>query len=156
MAYNEEANIVETLNVILEGNRDIEPILKVYANGCTDNTHQLVREMSSHHPSIELIKIEQASKANAWNTAFNENQIEILLFADGDIKPDHGAITKVLQAFDNHSELELVCCESWPDSRGLNWQQKLTGFIQIPLQQDFLIGHFYGIRRSAFVSHFQQ
>ena len=155
MAYNEEAHIAETLRSILEGNCDVKPIVKVYANGCTDNTHKIVSEISIQYPSVELVVIKKASKVNAWNIAFKENKNKVLIFADGDITHDPDAIRKILKVFDEHSNIEIACCESWPNSKGLNWEQRLTGFMQIPLNQDFLLGHFYGIRRSAFITHFQ-
>lgn len=156
MAHNEEANIAKTLQSILERNSDVEFSIKVYANGCTDNTHQIVGEISTLYPSVELFEIEQASKANAWNIAFKDNRNKVLIFADGDILPDSGAIREIMKAFENRPDIEIACCKSWPESKGLNWEQRLTGFMQIPIKQDFLIGHFYGIRRSAFISHFLQ
>ena len=156
MAYNEEANIAETLRFILEGCRNIESVIKVYANGCTDDTHQIVKEISIRYPSVDLIEISKASKANAWNIAFKENKNEVLIFSDGDIAPDSDAIRKILKVFDTCSNIEIACCELWPSSKGLNWEQHLTGFMQIPLKQDFLLGAFYGIRRSAFITHFQR
>ena len=156
LAHNEETNIAETLRSILQGNRDIKFKIKVYANGCTDNTHQIVNDISANNPSVELIKIKPASKPNAWNIAFKENIDKVLIFADGDIKTEPGTVSKILNIFEDCKKIELACCQLWPDNKDLCWQQRFTGFTLIPLKQDFLKGGFYGIRRSAFVLHFQQ
>lgn len=156
MVHNEEKNIARTLQSILEVECDVKPIVKVYANGCTDNTHQIVCAISIQHPSVELIEIKQVSKANAWNIAFKENSNKVLIFSDADVLPGHDAVKKILKAFNDYSNIEIACCELLPNSSGLNWEKRFTGFMLIPLQQDFLFGSFYGIRRSAFLSHFQR
>lgn len=156
LAYNEEANIAQTIESILHGNRDTRPIVRVYANGCTDRTHDIVRNLSKTSRDIELIELEKPSKPNAWNKAFHDNRNEILLFADADVTPEQGAVKALLDAFEKNPELELACCESWPEFKGLSLEQKITGFMQIPLNQDFLIGHFYGIRRQTFDRYFAE
>ncbi len=155
LAHNEEANIESTVRRIIAGNRDKAPRVRVYANGCTDNTQEVVRRLAQRHPEVELISLARASKPNAWNVAFHDNDEEILIFADADVSPDDGAVASIYHAFDSQPQAEIVCCQSWPDFRNSNWQQKMTGFMQIPVKQDFLIGHFYAIRRNAFLSYFQ-
>ena len=156
LAHNEEANIANTLMSIIHGNHNVKFLLKVYANGCTDNTHQIVNSISNYYSFVELIKIKHASKSNAWNIAFNQNKNEVLLFADGDVEIEPGAIRNILDIINSYKEIDLACCQAWPDSKHLGWQQKFTGFMLIPLIQDFLKGGFYGIRRSSFAQHFQR
>ena len=156
LAYNEEARIAHTIDSIVEGNRDTRPIVRVYANGCTDRTHEIVRNIANVNRDVELIELEKPSKPNAWNKAFHDNENEVLLFADADVTPGQGAVRAILDAFDQNPEVELACCESWPELKGMSLEQKLTGLMQIPLKQDFLIGHFYGIRRQAFVRYFAE
>ncbi len=156
LAHNEEKNISDTIYSILNGNREYSPRIKVYLNGCTDNSEQVVADIAKEHSQVEAVIIREASKITAWNLAFSENKEEILFFGDGDILHKDGAIGAILQAFSENPELELACCTSWPLYKGLHWQQKIVGFLQIPLQQDFLIGHFYAIKRKAFVKHLQK
>jgi glycosyltransferase involved in cell wall biosynthesis len=156
MAHNEETNIAATLRAIVEGNADTRPIIKVYANGCTDRTHDIVEQFSQENPCVELIRITTASKPNAWNRAFLDNDNEILIFADADVTPSTGAVKRIVATFEKNPQAEIACCESWPDYRGSNLQQRFTGFMQIPVRQDFLIGHFYGIRKAAFKDHFKR
>lgn len=156
LAHNEAANIQQTIHGILAGTREIRPRVRVYANGCTDDTHDVVKRVAEKNPEVELIELARASKPNAWNAAFHDNKDEILIFADADVDVGAGAVVAIHSTFKKCADAELVCCESWPDFRNSDWQQKLTGFLQIPIKQDFLIGHFYGIRRSAFMRYFQQ
>ena len=156
LAYNEEARIANVITRILEGNRDSRPLVRVYANGCTDRTHEIVGKIAASHPDVELMEIARASKPNAWNRAFRENANDILIFADADVVPEEGAVSAILHAFENNPKAEIACCESWPEFRGASLQQKLTGLMQIPVNQDFLIGHFYGIRRTAFERYFAE
>ena len=156
LAYNEEARIADAITRILEGNRDSQPLVRVYANGCTDRTHEIVGKIAASNPDVELIEIARASKPNAWNQAFRENDNDILIFADADIMPGAGAVSAILRAFHVNPKAEIACCESWPEFRGASLEQKLTGLMQIPVNQDFLIGHFYGIRRAAFEHYFAE
>ena len=156
LAYNEEARIADAIMRILKGNRDSRPLVRVYANGCTDRTHEIVGKIAASNPDVELIEIAKASKPNAWNRAFRENDNDILIFADADVMPGGGAVSAILSAFDANPKAEIACCESWPEFRGASLEQKLTGLMQIPVNQDFLIGHFYGIRRAAFEHYFAE
>jgi len=156
LAYNEEARIADAITRILEGNRDSRPLVRVYANGCTDRTHEIVGKIAASNPDVELIEIARASKPNAWNQAFQENDNDILIFADADVMPGAGAVSAILSAFNANPKVELACCESWPEFHGVSLEQKLTGLMQIPVNQDFLIGHFYGIRRAAFETYFAE
>ena len=155
LAYNEEARIAEVIERIVSGNRDSRPLIRVYANGCTDRTHEIVEAIARDDPDVELVVLEKPSKPNAWNRAFHDHQGEIVIFADADVLPEPGAVAKIVAAFERHPSAEIACCESWPLLRGVAFEQIVTGLLQIPLRQDFLIGHFYGIRRLAFQRHFE-
>ncbi len=156
LAHNEAGNIEDTISGIISGNPERQPRVLVYANGCTDDTHEVVNRIARVNPQVQLIVLDRASKPNAWNAAFQDNKDEILIFADADVAVGQAAVKAIHSAFSDQPDAELVCCESWPEYRNTNWEQKLTGFMQIPLKQDFLIGHFYGIRRSAFLRYFQE
>lgn len=154
LAHNEGKNIGRTIEAILLANGDAKPLIKVYANGCTDNTHEVVNDWAEDEPNVLLRVIDQAGKGLAWNVAFSENDADVLFFADADVLPEPGSLEVILGSFKATPSLELACCETWPVSDGISLQQRLIGFMQIPYSQDFLTGHFYGIRKKAFVSHF--
>ncbi len=156
LAYNEEASIATVIEQIVTANRDSRPLVRVYANGCTDRTVEIVAEIAARNPDVELVELEKPSKPAAWNRAFADNRGEILIFADADVVPEPGAVARIVEAFQRHPQAEIACCESWPEFSGATFEQRITGLLQIPLKQDFLIGHFYGIRRVAFQHHFER
>jgi glycosyltransferase involved in cell wall biosynthesis len=66
-AHNEASNIIRCLESVLSQSDEASFPIYVLANGCTDNTAQVVKSMTLEHPSIQLIVINKPDKANAWN-----------------------------------------------------------------------------------------
>jgi len=147
LAYNEQKHIAGTIRAILAGNKDVDVDIIVYANGCTDRTADVVKEVGETIPNVRLRELAKASKSHAWSTAFAENVNPYLFFSDGDVRPEPGSIAALRRCFDARADVSLVCSQLWPDTRGLSLEQRVVGFLQIPLAQDFLIG-FYAVRRS--------
>lgn len=156
LAYNEEKSIAQTISSIYEGTGDERLRVKVYANGCTDLTHHVVLGLREDYPSLDLVILDRASKILAWNKAFLDNQEEFIVFADGDIIPEEGAVINILQRFRECPELILISCEQWPLLTGVGFQQKIVGVLQVPLCQDFLAGGFYGVRRAGLQAIFDE
>lgn len=148
LAYNEQKHIADTIRAVSTGNGDAAFDIIVYANGCTDNTADVVRALCATIPNLRLRELAKASKPNAWNTAFAENDTPFLFFSDGDVRPEPGSVVVLRRCFEEHPHISLVCSQFWPHTRGLSIQRRLTGFLQIPLAQDFLTGQFYAVRRS--------
>lgn len=157
LAHNEQKHIAETIAAISANCGAIDSDIKVYANGCTDNTVEIVRDLCRTRPNLSLREIDKASKANAWNVAFTENKNPILVFADGDVVPEFGAIEALYGLLNsNNSQAVLAGCSFWPRTAGLTWGQRFTGFLQIPVRQDFLAGGLYAIRRHDLAREFAQ
>ena len=156
LAYNEQKHIQDTIHAILAGNGDMSFDVIVYANGCTDKTADVVRGLCETTPNLRLRELAKASKPNAWNTAFAENTNPILFFSDGDVRPEPGSVAALRRYFDEHREVSLVCSQVWPDAHGSTFGQHLTGFLQIPLSQDFHAGGFYAVRRSHLMARLEE
>ena len=154
LAHNEEKHIKNTIQTILKGNTEIDFDIVVYANGCTDNTVQIVSEICHSKDNVYLRVLSIPSKPNAWNTAFNENKNPILVFSDGDITPEADIILSLHHTLQNKKEIALVGCQYWPKKNSLSFSQRISGFLQIPFGQDFLSGQFYAIKRAALVKIF--
>ncbi len=148
LAYNEQKHIGDTIHAILAGNGDLNVDVIVYANGCTDKTADVVRGLCKTIPNLRLRELAKASKPNAWNTAITENTNPVLFFSDGDVRPEPGSVAALRKYFDEHPEISLVCSKVWPAMHGLKFEQRLTGFLQIPFSQDYHTGGFYAVRRS--------
>lgn len=149
LAYNEEKRIERTLSAIVDGSEPSSFAVHVYANGCTDRTVEIARRFAESRANVFVREIPVASKPHAWNTAFAEQQGEFLVFADGDIVPEPGAVTHLVGRLKAIPHAVIASCRQVPLRQGLNLQQKLVGFMQLPLLQDFLAGGFYAVRRKT-------
>ena len=156
LAYNEQTHIANTIKHIIEGNKDIEYNLKVYANGCTDDTVKIVKELENVYSNLELRDIKIASKPNAWNTAFKENTSNILMFSDADVVLESGSIKVLHNHLNDNDNIVATTCQYTPHKEGLPFEKRLTGFMQLPIEQDYLSGHFYAIKRSFFDETFKK
>jgi len=150
LAYNEETHIENTIKYIIEGNKEIEYTLKVYANGCTDGTVKIVQNLEKIYNNVKLRELEIAGKPNAWNTAFSENKSEILIFSDADIILEPGSIKALSESLLKNTEIIAATAQYTPLENGLSFEKKLTGFMQLPIEQEYLTGHFYAIKRAPF------
>ncbi|MFA6049017.1 MAG: glycosyltransferase [Candidatus Micrarchaeia archaeon] len=70
----------------------------VVANGCTDRTPQIVREISAAHPQVRLVELKKASKPDAWNAGVRKAKGSTLVFMDADVMPRAGAINALKKA----------------------------------------------------------
>ncbi|MEN8258763.1 MAG: glycosyltransferase [Thermodesulfobacteriota bacterium] len=157
LAHNEQKHIAETIGAIAENCGTLDLDIKVYANGCTDNTEEIVRSLCRGRSNLYLRELRKPSKANAWNVAFSENKNPILVFADGDVVPEAGAIEALYGLLTKENKQTVVVgCSFWPRKAGLTWGQRFTGFLQIPVRQDFLAGGLYAIRRQGLAQEFAQ
>lgn len=150
LAHNEQKHIAETVGAFVENCANYNCDIKVYANGCTDATVEIVRNLAQGIPSLHLRELEMASKPNAWNTAYHENTHSVLIFSDGDVVPETGAVEALWQLLTSEqSEVILAGCSFWPRKSGLTLGQRFVGLLQTPLCQNFLIGGLYGISRKG-------
>ncbi|MCF6245545.1 MAG: glycosyltransferase [Sulfurovum sp.] len=156
LAYNEQKHIANTIKHIMEGNQDIQYTLKVYANGCTDNTVQIVKDLEKTYPNLELRELKIAGKPNAWNTAFAENKTDILMFSDADIILEVGAIKDLADTLRNNTDFMAATALYTPHQHGLSLEKKFTGYMQLPIEQEYLTGHFYAIRRIDYADIFSK
>lgn len=149
LAHNEQKHICQTIRAIVNAGGELDYDIVVYANGCTDGTAEVVKALVPHIPNLSVRELSLASKPHAWNTAFSEQKNSILVFSDGDVQPEIGAV-KALWRFLSieRTEAVLAGCTLWPQKEGLTISQRVCGFLQIPLKQDFLAGGLYACRRN--------
>jgi len=156
LAYNEQKHIAHTIQSIIENNQMIDFDLIIYANGCTDNTVEIVHELQSTYKNLYVRDIKQAGKSNAWNIAFDENKDkEILVFTDADIESEQGLIQALYKQLSNTSTT-LACCQSRPLKKGLPFEQQFTAFLKTPIVQNYLSGCFYAIKRKQIEEIFEK
>jgi glycosyltransferase involved in cell wall biosynthesis len=149
LAHNEESAIERTLFTVIRQSEGKPFPVYVYANGCTDRTEDVVRRFALTEPRVNLRTSGIASKPLAWNTAFEEQQREFIVFSDGDISPEPGAAARLVRELTAAPAAVLATCRQVPRTCGLVAGQRLVGYMQTPLVQDFLAGGFYAVRREA-------
>jgi glycosyltransferase involved in cell wall biosynthesis len=152
LAHNEGKYIARTISAILNGidAQYIFPIY-IYANGCTDRTVEIAKNIASTHDNIIVREISIPSKPNAWNSAFTEQNSEFIIFSDGDIIPEARGMEWLIDDIQKTPGVIIASSRQMPLLRGRSLQQKLVGIMQLPLMQEFLYGGFYVVRRQALV-----
>jgi biofilm PGA synthesis N-glycosyltransferase PgaC len=102
MAYNEEANIGNTLRALSEQQLDTVSIAEivVVASGCEDRTEEIVREWGERDPRIRLISQQhRRGKSAAINTLLRNTQEEIIVLANADNIPLPSTIERLVAPF---------------------------------------------------------
>lgn len=106
-AHNEAANIAATLGSICVVEDGITIRVVVLANGCSDRTASIVRELATLNNNLQVIEIPLADKANAWNLYIHEisansslSVAEMHVFIDGDVQVESGSLKALAAAFE--------------------------------------------------------
>lgn len=154
LAHNEEKHIESTIEGLVQSCGDHNIDIKIYVNGCTDLTIQIVKKLQKRLPNLYLIELSEASKTKAWNRAFTDNQHEFLIFSDGDILPGLSCIKSIVSTLSNNHNLIICGCTLWPLFKEMSFAKFVVGVLQIPVFQDFLSGGLYGLRREKIKSSF--
>ena len=106
LAHNEATKIVACLDSIYEADPSKKFSIFVMANGCTDNTEDIVNAYAKDHPEVSLVSIELPDKCNAWNVYIHEiipsrvGGHDVYFFMDGDARACPGALSALFEALD--------------------------------------------------------
>jgi cellulose synthase/poly-beta-1,6-N-acetylglucosamine synthase-like glycosyltransferase len=126
-AHNEEANIGYLLESILQQKGDfVIDKIRVFADGCSDQTESIVSELAKKNPLIELVSDgKRRGKPSRLNILHQENQSDIVINFDADIiLADSNVIAKMLQYF-QEPEVAVVCANNQP-LKGKSFIEKIT------------------------------
>jgi glycosyltransferase involved in cell wall biosynthesis len=96
-AHNEAAVVGRTLNSILANQLDRPIQVIVVANGCTDQTTQVVRGFGD---KVELVETPVGSKVNALNLGDRAAKYDLRAYLDADIELSSNALQCVVNAFE--------------------------------------------------------
>lgn len=106
-AHNEAPRIEHALRSLVESAGGHPLDITVLANGCTDRTAAIARDVarSCAAARIDVIEIRTGDKANAWNVYVHEvssrqapGAVAMHVFADGDIRVGPGALAALAAA----------------------------------------------------------
>jgi len=145
-AYNEAENISRLLCSLSDAGLSDKDKAFVLINGCTDNTHQIVQEISRKDPRIHAIEIELGDKANAWNVYLDQlapDNADLHVFLDGDVLPSKNAFNKMIKAFEKHTEAIAVSSLPKGGRQSEPWAKRILKFHGMP-------GNMYGIKKETF------
>ncbi|MBP9680337.1 MAG: glycosyltransferase [Bacteriovorax sp.] len=156
LAHNEERSIERTLMALMNTDQGAFFPITVYANGCSDRTHQIVSSLAVKYKNIRSREIPIASKVNAWNTAFEEQDSEIVVFCDGDVFPEKNAVTQLQNDLLKFEDVIISSSRLFPSWKGGNIEQRLVAFMQLPLGHEYLSGGLYAVKRDRLKEKFNQ
>lgn len=115
LAHDEEGSIARMLqNVIRQTAWRAAPAARrqivVYANGCSDRTAEVVREIARGVPEIEVVETAEKGKSQGWNALQRHLRpdAEWWLFADADVILHWRAIESLFAAAAEHPEAVVL------------------------------------------------
>lgn len=99
-AHNESRRIVRSLDSVCGTLPGAELVVHVVANGCSDNTAQVVSDYAKSHPEVQLHDVAFGDKANAWNVYIHQycSDADVHVFLDGDCYAAPGALVQLIGA----------------------------------------------------------
>ena len=110
LAHNEAKNITACLDSIYEADSGQRFSVFVMANGCTDNTEDVVREYAKKHENVNLVSIAIGDRCNAWNVFIHET-IPVhapdsgrYFFMDGDCRACSRAFSELAKGLEEKSQ----------------------------------------------------
>tara|TARA_R110002167_G_scaffold162758_2_gene359329 strand:+ start:1408 stop:2322 length:915 start_codon:yes stop_codon:yes gene_type:complete len=88
----------------------IDADVYIIANGCSDATEQVVKELQSNHNNLHLVSLPIADKANAWNHyIYNVATTKALhFFIDGDITIEKDALSNIIKTVEGNPEVNII------------------------------------------------
>lgn len=153
-AYNEEANIVRSIESVFHNVDENLNAFYLIANGCTDNT-VLVASATKEKLGFSSMHIKQISlgdKCNAWNTYVHEyshehphkksDNIETHFFTDADVRFSDQCFVKMSHRLTS-SEPNTVVIAGMPLSGRNN-----AFYHELVTQRACFFGNLYGMRLS--------
>lgn len=107
-AYNEELRIEKTLLTYYQFfkkiDQNIDFLIIVSLNGCTDKTHTIIETIKKNKPNITIIETAKAGKGLAikagFLTALQDKTIDIIGFVDADMATEPAYFMDLYRALD--------------------------------------------------------
>ncbi len=108
-AYNEGKTIGSTIKSILaQKELTHKPEIIICANGCTDNTEEVVYQLSKEHKNIRLIESERG-KPNAWNLIRSKAEENEIFFTDADTYFSKKAVSLMQKKLKGNDVIAVGC-----------------------------------------------
>ena len=118
-AHNESNVINLTVTSVLQQTSNKDEVI-VIANGCSDNTANIIHEFEPH---ISVIEISVPSKTNALNLGDSQVSSFPRIYMDADIQLTKGSLSKIIDALST-GDLLAVSPEPQMDLSNSSWAVK--------------------------------
>lgn len=102
-AHNEEKYIEKTILAILEAEYSEDKEIIVVNDGSTDNTGEILEEISKKHNEVKFFNTNHLGKAKAINFAIEKVKNEILVVLDADSEIEKDGLIKITIPFSEPS-----------------------------------------------------
>lgn len=130
---NEERTLARTVTSI-RNQTAVNSLVSILigANGCTDKTGEIARQLASQDSRIQVIESPIPGKARMWNTLFNQAPTNNVLFTDGDVVLHEKAAENLVDALSTDKEMSAIAGTVMPYVRDLPLRLRLLNRSYIP------------------------
>jgi len=154
-AYNEQEHIRRLLDYLHNSDPTTVNEILVCANGCTDNTENIVQEYASLDDRIRLLH-SSMGKPNAWNGLVKKAKHNTLVFLDADVIPHEGSIGLLVERLHEKKEFIIV---GGVNTHPVNYQDigsVIGGLLFTFVQQSALAGGFYAFKKDRLLARIKE
>ncbi len=136
-AYNEEVNIVSSLNNLLKQTYPNLDIIMV-DDGSKDSTYQKAKEAFPDHPELKIFTKPNGGKATALNFGISQTDAEYVVCIDADTKLQYDAVKYLIARFLNSEPAEKIAAVAGNVKVGntVNWLTRWQS-IEYTTSQNF-------------------
>lgn len=127
-AHNVSTEIAQCINSLVRQMDSFDYTVYVIVNGCSDNTFQVVQEISQDNGKVIPVAVDIGDKANAWNIFiyqyYDRNSIPI--FIDGDVTISGDAVKNIIKYHLDNEKYNSVSSFPWHGGRSsYQWRNDL-------------------------------
>jgi len=141
-AHNEEKNIQKSIESVLSNADENLAQFYVIANGCSDKTEVIVKDIAKCTDKLTLLSLTLGDKCNAWNTYIHElaPDVDMHFFVDADVAFTKQVFAKMATTLFNTKESIAIA--------GLPFSGRHKDFYRnLVIDGVCLFGNCYGIRQ---------
>lgn len=147
-AHNEERNILSSLTSIIGNIDENLKRITIIANGCTDNTTQILYDYkcSSGEKRLKIVELELGDKCNAWNYYVHRaaENYAVHFFCDADVYFTENAFPIMFNKLKNSEYANAIA--------GIPFSGRNSGYYRdLIVNGRCLFGNCYGLK-SSFLS----
>nr|WP_279324405.1 polysaccharide deacetylase family protein [Chryseobacterium pyrolae] len=136
-AYNEEVNIISSLNNLLKQTYPNFDIIMV-DDGSKDSTYKKANEAFPNHPKLRIFTKSNGGKATALNFGIAQTDAEYVVCIDADTQLQHDAVKYLIARFLNSDPAEKIAAVAGNVKVGntVNWLTRWQA-IEYTISQNF-------------------